>query len=100
MKLSVLSGSFAVMAFLTIAVHITVRKNVLISISSKSFTSLTASSSPAMRGEIRYLALLAIPAIPLALEYSSFVRRSVTVALYEGSSNDEKTELINTPMQI
>ena len=100
MKLPDRSGLFVIMLFLTTPIHITVRKNVQISITISSFTSATVSSMPAMSGEIRYLALPEMLTIPLAFEYSSLVRRSVTVALYEGSSNDENTELINTPMQI
>ena len=80
-KLPVLSGSFVTMLFLTAAVHITVRKNVQISIMRRNFTSAAVSRSPAIRGENRYLALPVILTIPLALEYSSLVRRSVTVAL-------------------
>ena len=77
---SLLSFFDSWIALFTTAVEVTVRKNVLMSITNRSLMSLTASSAPARTGEIRYLALPAMLIIPLALEYSSFVRRSVTVA--------------------
>ena len=67
---------------------------------SKSLMSKAARSSPARTGDTRYLALPARLTIPLALEYSSLLNRSVIVARKEGSSKDEKMELMDTPMQI
>ena len=55
-------------------------------------------STPAIIGESKYLALPARESSPLALENSSFVSKSLIVALNDGSSSDEKTELIKTPM--
>ena len=78
----------------------TVRKKVHISIISRRLISETASSNPAIRGDIRYLALPASPTIPLAFVYSSLSRRSVIVALYAGSSRAENMELTVTPMHI
>ena len=51
-------------------------------------------------GENRYLALPAKETSPPALENSSGVRRSVIVALKEGSKRAENVELTNTPMQM
>jgi hypothetical protein len=48
-------------------------------------------------GEKRYLAEPAIDTRPFAFEYCSFVRRSVMVAVYEGSRSAEKTELMVVP---
>ena len=81
-------------------VTITVIIKVKISITSSNLMSLTAKSSPANIGDTRYLALPAKLTMPLALEYSSFVKISVTVALYEGSNKAEKIELIDTPIHI
>ena len=86
--------------FLTTAALITVKKNVQISIIRRSFTSLIPSRNPAITGEKRYLALPASDTNPLALENSSFVSRSVIVALYDGSRRAENTALTNTPIHI
>jgi len=81
-------------------VEITVKNMVHISIMSKSSMVEVVSKKPAIMGEIRNFAELDIPTSPLAFVYSSLVSKSVMVALYAGSNNDEKTELIVTPMQI
>ena len=65
------SAGFAEIPLRTTAVHITVRKNVPISIIKSIFTSLTVSTKPAISGDIRNLALPAMLTMPLALEYSS-----------------------------
>ena len=93
-KVSVLSIAFVSSPCLTTAVHATVKKKVLMSIISRVLILLTLNNKPAISGEIRYLALPARLTIPLALEYSSEVNKSVTVALYEGSRREEKAELI------
>ena len=69
------------MFLLTTAVDITVKKNVQISISKSSFTSEMLRRKPAMIGEKRYFALPARDTSPLAFENSSFVSKSVIVAL-------------------
>ena len=59
--------------------------------------SLKARIKPARIGEKRYLELPAMETSPFALEYCSFVRRSVMVAVNAGSRSAEKTELTITP---
>ena len=75
--------------FLTIAVAITVTKNVHISIISKREISLIVSKNPAITGETRYLALPASETSPFALENSSLERISVIVDRYAGSNSEE-----------
>ena len=91
---------FFAIPFLTTKVDITVRINVHISITSNTLTFANDKTIPAITGEIRYLALPASDISPLAFEYSSSVSRSETVALYAGSSNDENTAEINTPIHM
>ena len=74
-----------------------VKKNVHISIIRRSLISLTARRKPAIIGENRNLELPAIDTRPFAFENSSLVRRSVTVAVNDGSIRAEKQELIATP---
>ena len=88
------------MLFLTVAAAVIVRKNVHMSMISRSLISAIVSSAPAMMGESRYLALPARETSPLAFEYSSGVSRSVIVALNDGSRRAENTELIPTPIHI
>ena len=97
---SLFSITDAPMPRLTTAALMTVKKKVQISITSSNFISLTDRRSPAIIGENRYLADPARDTRPLAFEYSSAVRRSVMVALYEGSSSAEKMALTETPMHI
>ena len=79
-NVSLSSAGFETSPFFTTAVDVTVTKKVQISITSSSRMSLTVSRIPARTGEIRYLALPARLTRPLAFEYSSRVKRSVTVA--------------------
>ena len=92
-----LEGLLVLIELLTTAAATTVRKNVQMSIMSISLMSLAARRNPAITGEKRYLAEPAIDTRPLAFEYCSFVRRSVMVAVYDGSRRAEKTELMVVP---
>ena len=79
-KLSLFEVAEEAMFFFTNAAAASVRKKVQISITRRSFISYFPSSSPAMIGESRYLALPEREIIPLALVNSSSDKISVTVA--------------------
>lgn len=76
------------------------RIKVIISTISNTFILNKANKGPAIIGEIRNLDELAICISELAFTYSSFVNRSVIVALYDGSRSDENIEHKVIPVHI